>query len=358
MLFRADFGSNALGSRTCFQSLAVPPAMMRSSVLVGRSLVRRSIAPSGPHRCAPIAAAAPGQVAQAFVEHALIVDNPVSIGAYWTTLGLVGNSSIFMAQDFIDAHFTPTEMLSTAGALAGSNMGCLVAAVGGAELVRRLASLAFPSLRIPVGSKAEESSAYDDVKRKLLRFRILGLVLGGTLGFFPLLWPDDPHFLEGQAFGTKTVPNELLFCEEHFPSALSGPNFEKHVFNALAARGWTAKNTLVAYAGCPDEVNSDDRTDLLNVMKQRWRKLFCLGGLAGLAFGGGTGWKAFSTHTPTDGRILVLWSRLRRVPLGRGNRAPESRGHAAEHADEAPQALPGEDHGEPRAVALARLREL
>lgn len=281
--------------------------MMRSSVLVGRSLVRRSIAPSGPQRCAPIAAAAPGQFAQALCEHALIVDNPVSTGAYWATLGLVGNSSIFMAQDFIDANFTPTATLSTGTVLAAANMGCLVAAVGGAEVVRRVASLAFPSLQILVGSKAEESSAYADAKARLLRFRIMGLMLGGALGFFPLLWPEDPHFLEGQAFTAKAVPNELLYCEEHFPTALSGPNFERHVFKALAARGWTAKNTLVAYAGCPDEVNDDKKTDLLNVLKQRWRKMFCLGGLAGMAFGGGTGWKAFSTHTPTDGRILVVY---------------------------------------------------
>lgn len=235
----------------------------------------------------------------------MLVEHPLGTGAYWATLGFVGNSSLFMVHDFIDASFTPTAMVSTAGILAFANMGCLASAFASAEIVKRLALRACPAVALPLGPQHEGGSAGADFRARLLRHRVLGLLLGGTLGLCPLLWPDDPHFLEDAL--AKKPSDELLFCEEHFPSALSGPSFEKLVYSALAARGWKAENTLVACAACPDEVNTSDRTDLLNVVKQRWRKMFCLGGLAGMAFGGGTAWTAFSTHTPTNGRILVIY---------------------------------------------------
>lgn len=102
---------------------------------------------------------------------------------------------------------------------------------------------------------------------------------------------------------------ELKMCLDVFPTARHNCDIEAAVFDALTARGWDGPNTLFAHSTCPDEVNYDcPDTDLVNIMYRRWGEKFTLGGLAGMPFCGKTGWGAFSSHTPSNGNILILFA--------------------------------------------------
>eukprot|EP00420_Gonyaulax_spinifera_P024831 CAMPEP_0197916214 /NCGR_PEP_ID=MMETSP1439-20131203/81570_1 /TAXON_ID=66791 /ORGANISM="Gonyaulax spinifera, Strain CCMP409" /LENGTH=253 /DNA_ID=CAMNT_0043538217 /DNA_START=1 /DNA_END=758 /DNA_ORIENTATION=- len=90
---------------------------------------------------------------------------------------------------------------------------------------------------------------------------------------------------------------------------MEGSRAEQIIHKELAARGWTAENTLFAHATCPDEVNYDEEDDIMAELSKRWGKRFTLGGLGGMPFSGRTGWAAFGAHTPeTSGHILVLYA--------------------------------------------------
>eukprot|EP00756_Hemistasia_phaeocysticola_P025749 Hpha_TRINITY_DN16022_c3_g1::TRINITY_DN16022_c3_g1_i1::g.118659::m.118659 len=101
---------------------------------------------------------------------------------------------------------------------------------------------------------------------------------------------------------------ELEQCLKHFPTAQRNKVVDEAVARTLAARGYLQKNTLLAHATCPDEVNYDDDADLVPLMHRRWGEKFTLGGLAGMPFCGQTGWGAFAAHLPRDGRILLVFA--------------------------------------------------
>jgi len=99
----------------------------------------------------------------------------------------------------------------------------------------------------------------------------------------------------------------LQHCLNHFPTASLSEDLDEITHRVLTARGWSNQNTLFAHASCPDEVNYDDDSDLVNVVATRWGSRFTLGGLAGMSFSGQTGWGAFGNHTPKDGNIFILY---------------------------------------------------
>lgn len=160
--------------------------------------------------------------------------------------------------------------------------------------------------------KAKEPEAFG----AKLQGRFVGILLGFAIGLWPLFWPEEWRMWQRGAAATKAAirapPTEeelsvLSICKEKFPTSLTGPDIDHAMHSVLRERGWTTQNTILAHATCPDEVNYDSDTDLMNLMAKRWSKRFTLGGLGGMAFAGKTGWAAFAGHTPKGGNILVLY---------------------------------------------------
>lgn len=90
---------------------------------------------------------------------------------------------------------------------------------------------------------------------------------------------------------------------------MKGRNVEEIAFKALDRFGFTSDNTLFGDCTCPDEINHNDiGEDITSLFTHRWRKIFTLSGIGGLPFAGKTGWAAFSSHTPKDGNIVVLFA--------------------------------------------------
>jgi len=219
----------------------------------------------------------------------------------WGAFGLVFNSTLIIGTDWFDVFIAADLGLSP---VASSAMASGFLATGGVGILCMLPG----AMDMP-----QEPAAW----RAKLTGRIMGLMFGLSLGMFPLSLPDEWRLWER---GAATIPQqkrihlneEELATQEkamqRFPNSFAGKPLEAKVYEQLAKRGWNAKNTLLAHSSCPDEVNYDADTDFVNVLHNRFGKRFTLGGLAGMAFAGKTGWSAFSHHTPDDnGNILILY---------------------------------------------------
>ena len=65
-------------------------------------------------------------------------------------------------------------------------------------------------------------------------------------------------------------------------------------------------DTLFGASICPDEINYT-KGGLADTMKEYWGEMFPLGGTIDVPFSGKTGFRAFSTHVPHNGNVLVLF---------------------------------------------------
>jgi hypothetical protein len=222
----------------------------------------------------------------------------------WALYGCSFNSVMIISSDLLDVVLASSWGISP---LAAAGLANAVLAGGGVSALQALPGV----LNMP--DKAAEPEAFS----AKLQGRVAGIVLGFALGLWPLLWPEEWRLWKTGAAATKAAikappTEEELYvqsvCEEKFPTSMTGPDIDLALQSVLRQRGWTCKNTILAHATCPDEVNYDSDTDLMNVMAKRWTKRFTLGGLGGMAFAGKTGWAAFGAHTPEKGgHILVLY---------------------------------------------------
>ena len=90
---------------------------------------------------------------------------------------------------------------------------------------------------------------------------------------------------------------------------MRGKEAEALVAQLLLSRGFTDDNTLFTDSSCPDELNHNcPENDITSLFAKRWGEVFPLGGLAGFPFTGKTGWGAFSSHSPCDGNIVILFA--------------------------------------------------
>ena len=100
-----------------------------------------------------------------------------------------------------------------------------------------------------------------------------------------------------------------IAISKYFPGALRGRIVAEIVFRKLDSLGFTDDNTLFADCSCPDEINHNDvGEDITSLFQHRWGEIFPLSGIGGLPFVGKTGWAAFSSHTPKDGNIMILFA--------------------------------------------------
>ena len=94
-----------------------------------------------------------------------------------------------------------------------------------------------------------------------------------------------------------------------FPGALRGKLVEEIAYEKLAELGFTNTNTLYGDCSCPDEINHNDpEEDVSSLFRFRWGQIFKIGGIGGIPHAGKTGWGAFSSHTPQNGNIVVVFA--------------------------------------------------
>uniref|UniRef100_A0A7S1NDE8 Limiting CO2-inducible protein B/C beta carbonyic anhydrase domain-containing protein n=1 Tax=Eutreptiella gymnastica TaxID=73025 RepID=A0A7S1NDE8_9EUGL len=89
---------------------------------------------------------------------------------------------------------------------------------------------------------------------------------------------------------------------KHFPNAMVQHNMLDGIQNVFQRLGYKNEDVLLATCCCPDEINRDLDGDLTEI----WGRPFCMGGLAGFPFVGKTGAKAFMSHVPDGGIMLVI----------------------------------------------------
>mmetsp|Transcript_19929 Transcript_19929/g.42766 ORF Transcript_19929/g.42766 Transcript_19929/m.42766 type:complete len:364 (+) Transcript_19929:152-1243(+) len=95
---------------------------------------------------------------------------------------------------------------------------------------------------------------------------------------------------------------------KNFPGALSNSAIALRVAAALRDRGYTPTNTLFGSSLCSDEIN-DTAESLVGDFQNKLgvEGVFNLGGLGGLPFVGISGMGAFTSHTPVDGKIFIVF---------------------------------------------------
>jgi hypothetical protein len=95
---------------------------------------------------------------------------------------------------------------------------------------------------------------------------------------------------------------------KHFPGALPGPSVHFRSMKVLTEKfKFTADNTLLGSSVCPDEINNLD-FGVVALMVKHWGEVFPMGGIGGAPHVGKTGFKAFSSHVPDNGNVLVVFA--------------------------------------------------
>lgn len=94
----------------------------------------------------------------------------------------------------------------------------------------------------------------------------------------------------------------ITTIKKSFPKALRNVDLVKKVSAQLAPYGY-GKSTLLCTSLCCDEVNRPLEKDFQKAFGDH----FHIGGLAGFAFGGATGFGAMVAHIPDDGSCLVVY---------------------------------------------------
>ena len=114
-----------------------------------------------------------------------------------------------------------------------------------------------------------------------------------------------------QAFAASNADNFNAALRRYFPGSLSNTELAYRLTETLRLRGYSEKNTLIGSSFCSDEIN-DTSASLAAVLAQKLGSLqvggvFNLGGLGGLPFVGTSGFGAFASHCPTNGKIVIVF---------------------------------------------------
>jgi len=94
---------------------------------------------------------------------------------------------------------------------------------------------------------------------------------------------------------------------DHFPGALPGPSVHYRIKKVLEDQfKFNADNTLFGSSICPDEINNCE-FGMISLMVKQWGEVFPMGGIGGAPHVGKTGFKAFSSHAPDNGNVLIVF---------------------------------------------------
>lgn len=97
---------------------------------------------------------------------------------------------------------------------------------------------------------------------------------------------------------------------QYFPLSLPTSQMINKVVTTLGARGFNRANTLFGSSVCPDEINSKPSKSLAAQFQATLTDqngVFTLGGLGGIPFVGISGMGAFLSHTPTNGKVVIMY---------------------------------------------------
>jgi len=105
-----------------------------------------------------------------------------------------------------------------------------------------------------------------------------------------------------------TVANAIGSVHYNFPGAMPDRQIVTLLTNALKKKikYWSVENTLLGTSFCPDEI-SNEKGDLPQLLHEMFGKVFPFSGLAGVPFAGRTGFKAFASHVPKNGTVLIVY---------------------------------------------------
>jgi hypothetical protein len=97
---------------------------------------------------------------------------------------------------------------------------------------------------------------------------------------------------------------------QFFPLSLQTSTMIQKVATTLGRHGFNRANTLFGSSVCPDEINSKPGKSLAaqfqaSLTDQNGQ--FTLGGLGGIPFVGISGMGAFLSHTPTNGKVVIMF---------------------------------------------------
>jgi hypothetical protein len=110
--------------------------------------------------------------------------------------------------------------------------------------------------------------------------------------------------------GWSPTPGSVVHSSLHksFAGALPGPSVHHRSVKILSERmKCTGENTLLGSSICPDEINNVEGS-MISLMVRHWGEVFPMGGISGAPFVGKTGFKAFSSHVPDNGNVLVVFA--------------------------------------------------
>jgi hypothetical protein len=130
------------------------------------------------------------------------------------------------------------------------------------------------------------------------------LIPGAALVAAVLGKPNDAVAI---ASGETATFNASL--DKHFPGSLPNSVVVSRLVKGLAKRGYKPSNTLLGSSLCSDEINSSP-SSLAPLLESKFSKgaaTFELGGLGGIPFVGVSGMKAFASHCPQNGKILIVF---------------------------------------------------
>ena len=97
--------------------------------------------------------------------------------------------------------------------------------------------------------------------------------------------------------------------QQYFPGARSSSIVALRVIAALRKRDYRPSNTLLGSSVCSDEINETPKA-LVQQLENKLGKtgaVFHLGGLGGLPFVGTSGMGAFVSHSPQNGKLLIMF---------------------------------------------------
>eukprot|EP00560_Eucampia_antarctica_P006921 CAMPEP_0197824078 /NCGR_PEP_ID=MMETSP1437-20131217/1386_1 /TAXON_ID=49252 ORGANISM="Eucampia antarctica, Strain CCMP1452" /NCGR_SAMPLE_ID=MMETSP1437 /ASSEMBLY_ACC=CAM_ASM_001096 /LENGTH=373 /DNA_ID=CAMNT_0043423573 /DNA_START=316 /DNA_END=1437 /DNA_ORIENTATION=+ len=97
----------------------------------------------------------------------------------------------------------------------------------------------------------------------------------------------------------------------YFPGSISNNEITYRMTSALRGRGYKEGNTLIGSSFCSDEIN-DTSSSFVTLLAKKLTTLqdggiFNLGGLGGLPFVGTSGFGAFTSHCPGNGKIVIVF---------------------------------------------------
>lgn len=162
-----------------------------------------------------------------------------------------------------------------------------------------------PIVRSQTELKASKDTSSGAVSAREARINQPLLAIASALTLANAGIVSQPAFaLEGLSDFDTTV-------RAFFPGAVPNSVITSRAVKRLQDRGYNPDNTILASSLCSDEIDTTALSLIAQLQGQLARKqdggVFNLGGLGGVPFVGKSGFGAFLSHVPKNGRVVILY---------------------------------------------------